>query len=108
MRRSDRQFMRNMIILAVTGLSLLMVILFVALSTFLSKPGKGSTYTKEKEEMIEQPVELSETLTVLIENITDTHINGYDIHNKKAFDKLIMDTVKVSDAYGNVLPISQL
>ena len=95
-------------ILLVAGLILLMIVLFIALQSYLSKDSKTSTPVITQEKNEGQTVELSEAFVVLIEKITDNHIMGYDIHNDKQFNKVIDQTVKVSDAYGNVLPLNQI
>lgn len=96
-------------ILAVVGLVTLMIVMFLVLQSYIGGQNSQSTYIKESiEEVLEQSVELSETLNVLVEKITDNHIMGYDIHNKKVFSKVIDESVKISDAYGNVLPSNQI
>ena len=109
MPRNNKQFVRNVVILAVVGLVTLMIVMFLVLQSYIGGQSSQSTYIEEPiEEVLEQSVELSETLNVLVEEMTDNHIMGYDIHNKKVFSKVIDESVKISDAYGNVLPINQI
>jgi len=107
-RKNNKQFVRTVVILAVVGFIALMIAMFVVLQSYLSDHGTKSTYVQVQEEVVTEPVVLSETLNILIEEITESHIMGYDIHNQKMLSKVINEEVKVSDAYGNVLPINQL
>lgn len=109
MRKNNKQFVRNIIITSVIGLSILMVVLFVVLQTYIGKHGK-QTYIEDQieNEVLSTDIELSENRMILIEKITPNRVVGYDIKNKNIFDKSISDTVRVNDAYGNVMPITQI
>ena len=86
-----------------------MVVLLVALQSYLGKQNNQGVYSENQDkQVLAQTVELSETLSILIEKISDTHILGHDIHNNEVFSQAIDKTVKVSDAYGNIFPINQL
>ena len=106
--RKNKEFVRNIMILLVASLLVLMILLFNMLQSYLSENTKSETAIVVQEESAEQTVELSEALIVVVEKITDDHIMGYDIHNNKIFSKVINQTVKVSDAYGKILPLSQI
>lgn len=95
-------------ILLVTALILLMIVLFIIVQSYVSKNTRSNTSTIIQEDSVEQTVELSEAFIVLVEKITDDHIMGYDINNEKVFSKVINEAVKVSDAYGKVLPLGQI
>lgn len=94
-------------IFSIVGLVTMMVIMFVVIQSYMGNHGSKSTYIGNEEEIVET-VELSETFMVRIEKVEDNHIIGYDIHNRKAFSKAIGEMVKISDAYGNVLPMNQI
>lgn len=96
-------------ITSVIGLITLMVVLFIVLQSYLGKQDNQNTYTKIQEEKEEEPkIDLSETLVVRVEEISINHIIGYDIYNKQTISKPLNDRVTISDAYGNVCPISQI
>ena len=96
-------------ILSVVGLGTLMIVMFIVLQSYLGGQNNQRINDNAQEaEVMSQPVELSETLLVRIEKIEDNHIIGYDLHNKKDFNKVIGESVTISDAYGNVLPMSQI
>ena len=110
MRKNNKQFVRNIIITSVIGLSTLMVVLFVVLQTYLEKH-EEQTYIVEAQienEVLSTTIELSENKIILVEKITQDKIVGYDIKNKSTFNKLITKTARVNDAYGNVMPITQI
>lgn len=109
MRKNNKQFVRNVIITSVIGLSTLMIVLFVVLQTYLEKH-EEQTYIEAQieNEVISTAIELSENRIILIEKITQDEIVGYDIKNKSTFNKSISDTARVNDAYGNVMPITQI
>ena len=108
-RKNNKRFVRNVIIISIVGLITLMVVLFVALQSYLGKQNNQGVYSENQDkQVLAQTVELSETLSILIEKISDTHILGHDIHNNEVFSQAIDKTVKVSDAYGNIFPINQL
>lgn len=110
MRKNNKQFVRNIIITSVIGLSTLMVVLFVVLQTYLEKH-EEQTYIVEAQienEVLSTAIELSENKIILVEKITQDKIVGYDIKNKSIFNKLIAKTARVNDAYGNVMPITQI
>lgn len=107
-KKDNRRFVRGVIILSIVGLITMMIIMFIVIQSYMGEHIVSSTYIEPEEEAIVQTVELSETFMVRVEKIEDNHIMGYDIHNGKIFNKFIGETVKISDAYGNVLPISQI
>ena len=108
-RKNNKRFVRNVIIISIVGLITLMVVLYVALQSYLGKQNNQGVYSENQDkQVLAQTVELSETLSILIEKISDTHILGHDIHNNEVFSQAIDKTVKVSDAYGNIFPINQL
>lgn len=111
MGKNNKQFVRNIIITSVIGLSTLMIVLFVVLQTYLEKHEKQTTYiveTQIENEVLSTAIELSENKIILVEKITQDKIIGYDIKNKSTFNKLIDKTARVNDAYGNVMPITQI
>ena len=109
MRKNNKQFVRNVILTSVIGLSTLMIVLFVVLQTYLEKH-EEQTYIEApiENEVISTAIELSENRIILIEKITQDKIVGYDIKNRSIFNKSISDTARVNDAYGNVMPITQI
>lgn len=110
-RRDNKQFVRNIIIISVVALIGLMIGLFVVLQTFLGNQTSQTYIEKEIEEKIEKSVkviEIAENKMILVETITQDQLIGYDIKNRKTFSKKILDTAKVRDAYGKVLPITQI
>ena len=107
--RRNKEFVRNIIIVSVVGLITLMIVLFIVLQSYLGKEENYNTYVKIQEEKEEEPkIDLSETLVVRVEQISANHIIGYDIYNKETLSKGLNDRVTISDAYGNVCPISQI
>lgn len=109
MKKNNKQFVRNVIIGSVVGLIVLMIGLFITIQNYLGNQDGQGTYIDEAQNETSMPtVELSENIVILVEKISDNHIMGYDIHNKKTFSKVIDSTVKISDAYGNVLPIAEI
>lgn len=108
-RKNNKQFVRNVIITAVVGLITLMVVLFVVLQSYLSSVDKHTQLAQQEEqETINTNVELSESILILVHNITSSSVTGYDIKNKQSVTKQITNTTRVSDAYGNVIPLTQL
>lgn len=108
-RKNKKRFVRNVIIIAIIGLIVMMIGLFIVLQTYLGNQDTRTRYIAEEiDETVEPSVELSENLVILVEKINSSHIEGYDIHNRKDFNKNIDNTIKISDAYGNVLPISEI
>lgn len=109
MRKNNKQFVRNIIITSVIGFGTLMIVLFVVLQTYLGKH-EEQTYIEEQIEnrVSSAMIELSESKIILIEEITQSKIVGYDIKDKSMLSKPISDTASVNDAYGNVLPITQI
>lgn len=108
-RKNNKIFVRNLIIASIVGLVALMIGLFIILQIYLGNNRGAAPYSEsESSETLEPTVELSENLVVLVEDITEKHIIGFDVHNKQIFNKMINDHVKVSDAYGNVLPIKEI
>lgn len=109
MRKNNKQFVRNIIITSVIGLIALMIVLFIALQTYLGKQEKQTYIEKQIEnEVLKTVVELSENRIVLVEKITEDRVVGYDIKNMSPFNKQISDTARFSDAYGNALPVAQI
>lgn len=108
-RKNNKKFVRNIIIASIIGLIALMIGLFIILQIYLGNTQRVAQYSEnESSETLESTVELSENLVVLVEDITENHISGFDVHNKRMFNKMINDHIKVSDAYGNVLPIREI
>lgn len=91
------------------GFSTLMIVLFVVLQTYLGKQEK-QTYIEipVEEKILKTTVELSENRMIVIEKVTQNTIRGYDIKNKSTFNKALENSVKVSDAYGKVMPLTQI
>ena len=109
MRKNNKQFVRNIIITSVIGLITLMIVLFVALQAYLGKQEKQTYIEKQMEsDQLRTVIELSENRIILVDKITEDRIVGYDIKNMSPFNKQISDTARVSDTYGNVLPITQI
>lgn len=109
MRRNNKQFVRNIIITSIIGLSILMIVLFAALQTYLEKYEEQTYIARQIEsEVSSTAIELNENRIILIEKITQDIIMGYDIKNKSTFNKPIADTARIYDAYGKVLPITQI
>ena len=109
MGRNNKEFVRNIIIISVIGLIVLMIMLFMALQAYIGKSEK-QTYIKEQidNEVLSTSIELNENKVILIETITKDKLIGYDIKDKNIFNKPISDTARINDAYGNVLPITQI
>jgi len=86
-----------------------MIVLFVVLQAYIGKQ-EEQTYIKEQidNEVLSTTIELNENKIILIEKITQDRLIGYDIKNKSTFSKPISDTARINDAYGNVLPITQI
>lgn len=109
MRKNNKQFVRNLIITSIIGFSTLMIVLFAVLQTYLGKQTK-QTYIEVpvEEKVLKTTVELSENRMILIEKVTQHKIVGYDINNKTTFNKALGETLKVNDAYGKVMPLTQI
>lgn len=109
MRKNNKQFVRNIIITSVIGFGTLMIVLFVVLQTYLGKHEEQKYIEEQIENRVSSSmIELSESKIILIEEITQSKIVGYDIKDKSMLSKSISDTARVNDAYGNVLPITQI
>ena len=111
MRRNNKQFVRNIIIASIIGLITLMVVLFAVLQTYLGKQQKQA-YIQEEVQIqairAAAEVEISENKMLLIEEVTEQYLIGYDINNRCIFSKAVLDTVRVSDAYGKALPLAEI
>ena len=87
-----------------------MIVLFVILQTYLGEHER-ETYIEDsiQEQLVKTTtVELSENRMILVNKITEHRIIGYDIKNKISFNKSLKDTIKVSDAYGKIMPLTQI
>lgn len=108
MRRNNKQFVRNIIIVSVVGLIILMVALFATLQTFLGKQNHKIDIEEPVQEEAMTLVEVSETRMILVSEISEEQVIGHDIKDNRIFNKKISETVRISDAYGKVLPITQI
>lgn len=108
-RRNSKQFVRNVIIASVGGLMTLMIVLFVVLNTIFGNHQVVQTIEQPvNEDIIDSKVELNEHLLILVHNISDHVLTGYNIKENKTVIKHFSDTVRVADAYGKVIPISEI
>lgn len=108
MRRNNKQFVRNIIIVSVVGLVILMIALFATLQTFLGKQNHNIDIEEPVREEAMALIEVSETRMILVSEINENQVIGYDIKDRRVFNRKVSDTVRISDAYGKVLPITQI
>lgn len=108
-RKDNKKFVRNIIIISVISLIVLMIILFMALQSYFGKQQK-KTYIEVQiqSKQFNESIPLSESRMILVDEINEEQIKGYDIKKNQPFNKKIVSTVKISDAYGKVLPITEI
>lgn len=108
-RKNNKQFVGIVIGVCVTALIVLMIFLFMILQSFL---GDKQTVTSGLGSVLEEKenskVELSDNLLILVHNISEKSVSGYDIQSNNVVSKYFSTTTRVRDAYGNVIPIQEI
>lgn len=109
MRKNNKKCVRNIIIVSVISLTTLMIVLFILLENYLGKQQK-STYIEAQiqSRQIDDSILLSESKTILVDQLGESQIRGYDIKDNQLFNKKIIEEAKVTDAYGKVFPITEI
>lgn len=108
-KRNNKKFIMNMIIVSVVGLITLMIVMFMVISTYIKDEAKGNSVQVEAQvEENNTKVEYSSTVLVLVEKITQSDIIGFDIENKTEVSRKISEGTKINDMYGSVIPASQI
>lgn len=109
MRRGNKQFVATVISISVLGLAALMITLFIVLRSFLANNPVATTNVAVQEtENTNSKVELSETMLILVHNITEKSVEGFDIKQNRSVMKPLSDTTRINDAYGNTIPVSEI
>lgn len=109
MRKNNKQFVGIVISICVAALIALMVFLFMVLQSFFEdKQAVSSSLSSQVEKQAGSKVELSDNLLILVHNISEKSVSGYDIKNNKTISKFFSVTTRVRDSYGNVIPITEI
>lgn len=108
MREKKRWFVIYLIIGLVLGLFLVMVASFFVLRSFY-QDNTLSVVNKETEtSLIHSTVEMSETATILVYQLTTEAIQGYDIKKDRLVNRKLSNEVIVRDVYGHIIPITEI
>lgn len=108
-KRGNKQFVATVISISVLGLVALMITLFIVLRSFLANnPVVATNVELQETENTNSKVELSETMLILVHNITEESVEGFDIKQNISVTKPLSDTTRINDAYGNTIPISEI
>jgi len=108
-RKNNKEFVGIVISVCVVALIALMIFLFMILQSFLEdKQTVSSGLNSQVAEKENSKVELSDNLLILVHNISEKSVSGYDIKSDKAVSKYFSLTTRVRDSYGNVIPITEI
>lgn len=107
MARDNKAFVRNSIVIASFGLIIFIIALLVVGQFFI--PSKESKeYIKEQLREEEEKIPLSENEILVVKDINQTEVKGYEVNGGKSITASLTASLKVSDAYGNPLPLSEI
>jgi len=108
-RKDNKTFVISMIITSVIGFSVLMITMFIGIKYYVDKNDTISNVQADMKVDAQEPkVEYSATVLALVEDITEDNLVALDIEKKQKIDKTITIATKISDGYGQVVPLTSI
>lgn len=108
MRKNSRRFVRNVIIISVISMIALMILLFMAVQSLMKEKEVITYLEPTTQNTIDTKVELSETLLIVVHHISAKSVEGYDIKSEALVSQRFTETTRISDAYGNIIPVTEI
>lgn len=109
MKGKNKGFVIAMITTSFVVLVVLMVMMFLGVKYYLGQGNKVTTKQEDiKQEQKVEDVKYSSTSLILINELTDEELRGFDIDNTRSVVRNIKRTTKISDAYGKTIPLSSI
>ena len=108
--KGNKGFIISMIATGVIGLIVLMVMMFFGVKYYLGGNHNNITIEENniKQEEVISGVTYRSTTLIVITELLDDELKGFDINNSRAIIRPISRTTKISDAYGKTIPLSTI